>query len=378
MYNSCDVLFAVTGDATRNSRALRQVRALAGAGYSVRVLSLSGPHEDPLPSGVSVDAFPTPHGRGPRFFRALHEAFRERSANVRAAVYHASDLFCLPAVARASRIHGGRLIYDSRELYTALGAAHRRPWARAVWYLVERRYIRRADVVLTVNEPIADALQALYHIRRPVVLPNVPAMRRTSPSGRLRAMARIADGAALVLYQGYLKAGRGCLIAVDAIRDLPHATLVLLGEGALAPEIERRAARNRMQDRVVILPMVHPDELLSLTADADVGLCLIEDLSRSLRLSLPNKLFEYAAAGVPILGSDLPEIRRLVCGFEVGLLARPGDVGNTRDVLHEMLRDAERRKRWSENTHRLASAYDPVLIEHRFLEAYRQLCLPGA
>src|SRR5690625_571949 len=88
---------------------------------------------------------------------------------VRARLYHASDLFVLPALASAAEVHLGRLTFDSRELYPHVGATRGKPWASWFWGMIERRYIRRADRVFTVNDSIADRLAETYRIDRPVL-----------------------------------------------------------------------------------------------------------------------------------------------------------------------------------------------------------------
>src|SRR5699024_314336 len=131
----------------------------------------------PLGDGLRARVLPTPAGRGPRFFWAAHRRFRAAALATPAALYLASDLYTLPALADAARRHGARLTFDSRELYAALDSSAGRPWVRAGWGAVERRYIGRADAVFTVNHAIAERLTRAYGIAPPVVLYNAPERR---------------------------------------------------------------------------------------------------------------------------------------------------------------------------------------------------------
>src|SRR5690606_31720470 len=149
----CDILFALLGDVRRNSRALRQLRTLTQAGFAVHAITLGDAAEasDLLP-GVRLHVIPTPTVRGPRFFSNAHQLVLRRAASISARAYHASDLYVLPALARQARRKNARLVYDSRELYSGLGSTRRKPWASAYWYLLERRFIQRTRLVITVNE----------------------------------------------------------------------------------------------------------------------------------------------------------------------------------------------------------------------------------
>ncbi|HEX7071121.1 MAG TPA: glycosyltransferase family 4 protein, partial [Rhodothermales bacterium] len=220
-------------------------------------------------------------------------------------------------------------------------------------------------------------LASRYGISKPLVLPNVSATRRATPSGRLRSRASLPEGIPLVLYQGYLKPGRGCAPLLAAARRVDECAVVFLGEGALKKELQRSVADYGLEARVRFVDMAQPDELLALTADADVGVCLIEPLTESLRLSLPNKLFEYLAAGVPVLASPLPEIERIVRGYDVGLTADPGDPVAVAEALQMMLSDGGARKRWSANCSRVMDDFDAQTIAGRFVDAYKNLLGAG-
>ena len=370
----CDVLFALTGDVRRNSRALRQLRALTEEGYRVHALTLgqSSAADTGLP-GVHLHVLPTPTVRGPLFFLKMHRIMTKRARTLSARVYHASDLFTLPAMARAASRHGASVVYDSRELYTALAPARRRPWVSWFWRAIERHFIRRADLILTVNNSIAGRLVELYDVGPPLVLPNVPAQVSTEPAGRLRELAHLPPDLPLFLYQGYLRKGRGCEALIAAATRVPSCAVVFLGEGPFRAELERKVAHAGLEPRVKFVDMVPPDALLPLTADADVGVCLTEDVSENHRLTLPNKLFEYLAAGLPVLVSPLPELEQIVRTYDVGRVAAPDDLAQTEEVIREMIDDRDARLRWSRNTRNVMADFDPAVISARFEEAYARL-----
>ena len=372
-----DILFALTGDVRRNSRALRQLRALAAQGFTIEVLTLGSSSEDVnLEPGIRARVLPHPAGSGPLFFGRVHGQFT-REAMIPASVYHASDLYALPAMHRAAGRFGGRLTYDARELYPHVAATTGRPWIRLFWQSVERRFIRHADAVFTVSDGIADRLAATYGIPRPYVLHNVPPRRPVTRTDRLRNMADIPSDSVIVLHQGQMRKDRGCTRLVEAMQWVERAVLVFLGDGPERASLQELANALGVQDRVSFFPAVPPDELLDVTASADIGVTLLEDTCLNHRLALPNKLFEYVMAGLPVLASDLPEIRHVVKLFDIGEVVDPTDARQLAAVLQGMVDSPELRANWSKNTPNVLRAYSWEQESVGFVETFQRLAPVG-
>lgn len=211
------------------------------------------------------------------------------------------------------------LVYDPHELETE--TASLRGWRRWLARRVERWLIRYADAVCVVNRSIADWYAARYRLSQVWVVRNVPYRGASAPTrtGLLRGVVGVPSAAMLYLYQGLLAPGRGVGLLIDAFARLPaDRHLVFMGYGELAATIQEAAARH---PNIHFMPAVPPERVQEYTADADVGVSLIENVSLSYYLCLPNKLFEYAACGVPVVVSAFPEMGRFVdehdCGWKI-------------------------------------------------------------
>ena len=365
MASSLRVLFAYLGDPSASSRAIRQLRALAALGLEIHVIGVGTLGDaDALPAELAVEMLPRPSGHGPAWFWRAHRAMRRHALRQPAALYLASDLYVLPALSAAAARHGGALVFDSRELYAHLDASAGRPLVRTTWSTLERRFIRRADAVFTVNDSIADVLVRAYGIPRPEVIPNIPDTPSPPPSDRLqRELAIPDDGRTLVLYQGLFREGRGLLALLEAAHEIDSVRCAFIGEGPLEADVKRRAAS--LRDRAIVHPFVPPAELPAFTVGADVGACLIEPITESLRLSLPNKLFEYLNAHIPVLASPLPEIQRVIDAFEVGILADPSDPGAIAGALHRTT-DPTLRSSWRSRIPDALKAFHPADVTAQF------------
>jgi len=258
-------------------------------------------------------------------------------------VYHGHDLTGLAAaVAAADRDPSAKVVYDSHEIYLESGANADQPaWLRRLMARLERRWVRRSAALVTVNESLAGELGRRYAPVRTVVVHNCPP--RSDPpadgSDLIRAATGIPADDPIALYHGAFSRHRGLeqLAAAVAEPGLERVHAVFLGYGGLRSELDALAAGPVAPGRVHVLAAVPPDELGAWVASADVGVMAIQPSTINHRMSTPNKLFECLAAGVPVVASDFPEMRRIVCedpAGPLGVVAAPDDVpGLARAIL---------------------------------------------
>ena len=281
-----------------------------------------------------------------------------RFARQRVAAVSAQNLFLLPLAHALARRTGAVFAYNAHELETeTVGSAGLR---QRLQRMIERHYIRRADVVSVVNESIAQWYREAYPGVDPVVVTNAP----TGTGGviDLRARLRIPEGELLYLHSGYLAPGRNIPLILRAFAQV-GAHVVFVGEGALLDEVERAAAAHPTIHR---LPPVEPDQVLAMTRGADVALCLIESECLSHRLSTPNKMMEAFAAGTPALCSALPEARRYLGDqADTWVLEDPERdlVSALERITHEDVEafTAPPIPTWEEGASRLREAYERAL-----------------
>jgi len=271
---------------------------------------------------------------------------------------------------------GGHLVYDARELYTHVASTAGRPWVRGVWRLVEGRHIRKADAVFTVSSHIARHLAQMYGITPPVVLHNVPPLQTVVASGTLRRAVGIDSDAIVLLHQGKIQKARGCFLLVHAMQDVRGGQLVFLGDGPRKADLQEYVSTLGVQDRVHFLEPVPPDTLLSVTACANIGITLLEDMCLNHRFALPNKLFEYLMAGIPVLASNLPEMRSVVETFQVGCTVDPSDRSALAYTLQKAINQQHTREQWISNIPGVFKTFSWETASYRFCQTYKNLlCL---
>lgn len=241
-------------------------------------------------------------------------------------IWHGMWAGSLPALRRMQDRHGGRTIYDSRDVYMRArdferaGGPGKRLLAR-----LERRWARAADRVLTVNESYAELLVEQLRIPRPPVVMNCPE-RWEPPLPRpdlIREKLDLGPAVRVVLYQGQLMSERGIEQTMEAILEVPDAILALLGFGPWVDRLTRQAQDSRYRGRVAVLDPVPPSDLLRWTASADVSVMAIQPSSANHRYTTPQKFFESIAAGVPVVAADLPGMAEVVTTAGIGVVCDP-------------------------------------------------------
>lgn len=363
---------------THESRMLRITDALARAGI-FREIELVGVLGPGLATCESVDAHRTlvrlprkwmKDGDGllPKLVRTVEWSARVALSMRGRAVtcINAHSLSVLPLCVMLKWMTGARLVYDTHELETETHAQKglRQKLAR----FTERVLIRRCDLVFVVSDGIADWYARTYGIERPVVVRNVPQFKPPAVADDPQARERrgLVERRLACIYQGGFLPGRGVERLLRVFSATPQVDLVCMGSGALQPVIDQSAA---VHPNVHRWPAVPPSEVLRHTRRADVGLCLTQNTCLSYYYSLPNKLFEYLHAGLPVIVTPLPEQQRLVEEFGCGWIA-PADDAAFAELLGSIGEAELAGKR--EGVARAAQALDWNEEEARLVRAYRE------
>lgn len=252
-----------------------------------------------------------------------------RSVAPRGDLVHGMAFMGIPVALTLGERDGSPVVYDARDIHLeARNLARMGRPARWLLGRMEQGWAEGSTRVISVNDAYADVLASRWRVARPLVVMNC-SYRFTPRSPRER---RFHDALGLpvdrkvVLYHGGLFPWRGIEQLVQAIRDVPDATLVLMGYGVLEPTLRAWEADPSRGGKVRVMSAVPPAVLHDWVAAADVVAMPIQGDTLNHRLTTPNKLFEAMAAGVPAVVSDLPGMSAIVRDAGSGVLVDPTDV----------------------------------------------------
>ncbi|MDX2129805.1 MAG: glycosyltransferase [Chloroherpetonaceae bacterium] len=317
-----DICFVFFGDIRFDSRLQNIVRSFTKNSFRVRVVQAGdedGAWRYEQAEIISVKV-PTER-RGVAKFGSFYFSILPKVSSILAKIYCAEDVFSLPVAAHAAKKHRGELFYDSREIYSAIGALLGKKVRQKIWSTIEKRYIHKASVFCT-GDLDADLLATSLSIEKPEVIYNYPNLQPIKRTNLLRQKLFLEDSATLLIYQGMISDGRGLEIMIRAMQSLPSTYyFVLFGDGNLKSSLQQLVESLSLSERVFFAGKVPYEELLDHTASADIGISLIEPISKSYELALPNKLFEYTLAGIPSLVSNLPALKDTVEKYKIGKVA---------------------------------------------------------
>jgi glycosyltransferase involved in cell wall biosynthesis len=276
---------------------------------------------------------------GVRYLQGLYlSAFHDKLVALNGGLYHAHELWMLESCSIVAKSLGSKLVYDSHEL-----ELHRNNnWSiksNVVRCDYEKRYIRNADVVFAVSEGCAREIAKTYSLKKVPLLRNTPLLSGlVETDENLRSDLDIATDTKLLIYTGSVTINRGVELILKALQHLPHYALVTIGpwNEAVKLELESLACDLEVQDRFHMHAKVPPAELISLASQGDVAVIPIRDVCLSYRYCMPNKLFEAAFAGLPIVASNLPDMERFIIANDLGLVFETDSVESLIEAINEI------------------------------------------
>ncbi len=376
------VCVLLPGPITNDGRVIRTIRTMRGAGAAVDLFfeGIPGDGAGLFDEQVSLhpvrrrEGFAAKLLRNTLFYRdwlVLSDAAID--IGHRYDVVWANDLPALLPGHRVRAACGGRLVYDAHEIFletlnqcVPLDAGGLKGAIFHLLYRImrvtgrraERRLARGADRFVTVSRSLAEHFAAGYGIDTPAVMMNCPSGGGTPPEPTVDFRKEYGWDAEdrIFIYQGIQNLGRGLPTLIAAMsRADARAKLVLVGNGPLNEELRALVRERCVDGRVRFRPPVPYDDLPGITAAADFGVTLLEDLNLSTRLGAPNKLFEYLHAGLPVLVSDRPEARRVLDEYDVGVAVGPSVAEVAGGV--EKLVQASRASFWRNKARAAAEVY---------------------
>ena len=333
------VMIAVISDLATDMRVQKQARLLEEMGCDVTVLGRRRPDVIPLSMpGVRIKRIRVPFKKGPgmylmfNLFLFLYMLFRQFD------MYVACDLDTLVPCYLVSRIYRKKLVYDAHEYFTGQFSLVGRRFKYSIWKTAEKWILPELRHMITVSDSIADLYRGEYGVE-PVVIRNLAQhVKHLNSHDRITLGARPDE--LLVIFQGSgINDGRGAEELVSAMSMVEDVKLVIIGSGDIIDRLHNQVREKGDENNIVFLPRMPWEEMMRYTMCCDAGLSLDADNCINHRYSLPNKLFDYIAAGIPVIASDLPEVAAVIEKYDCGIVLREVTPSYIAETLEELRDD---------------------------------------
>ena len=246
-----------------------------------------------------------------------------------------------------SKLKGIKMIYDSHEYFTETPELVGRPRVQRVWKRIEGFVVPRLKEMITVCDSIAELFEQKYKVKCHVVR-NIPPKAALPPRGDKKALGLPEDKHLLVLQDSGINIQRGAEELVESMQYLDDCFLMIIGGGDVLPTLKQMVVEQHTEDRVRFMPRMPYAEMMAYTQLAELGFVLDKDTNLNYRFCLPNKLFDFIQAGVPIVASNLVEVGKIVKQYNIGLFIPDHDPKSIAATIRQGLDDAESRVQWQQ------------------------------
>ncbi|MCE1201083.1 MAG: glycosyltransferase [Bacteroidia bacterium] len=365
-------ILLVTNDLVTDQRVHKSCIALTRAGFLPELwgrLRANSPEMDNRP--YAVKRFKLRFDKGPLFYAEINLLFFFKLLFARTDLIVANDLDTLLPAFLVSKMKGTKLVFDSHEYYTGTPELAHRPFVRSVWKRIEKFILPRLPEMITVNESIAGLFRSEYNI--PVrVVRNMP-LRYMHEDDASRTALGLPEFIPILILQGSgINVQRGAEEMVLAMKFLPGMFLLIIGGGDVIPALKRIADEHHLNERVIFLPRMPYHKMMQYTGVSNLGLTLDKDTNINYRFSLPNKLFDYIQAGIPVLASRLPEVENIVTGYNVGMCIDSHKPEEIALAVNEIFSDSTRYEAWKVNAAKAAQELCWENEEPHLIACYEQ------
>ncbi len=364
------VIVSVINDLVTDQRVNKSCLALQKAGYEVLLVGRKqrkSPEMDNRP--YASHRMKLLFEKGPCFYAEYNIRLFFFLLFHRANLLLSNDLDTILPNYFVSKLKGIKMIYDSHEYFTETPELVNRPKVQRVWKRIEEFVVPKLDEMITVCDSIADLFRDKYGVKCHVVR-NIPSRKALPPKGDKMELGLPTDKHLLVLQGSGINIQRGAEELVQAMQYLDDCHLMIIGGGDVLPILKQMVVDLNISDRVRFLPRMSYAKMMAYTQNAEFGFCLDKDTNLNYRFSLPNKLFDFIQAGVPIIASHLTEIEKIIRKYDLGLFIENHDPKTIADTIRVGLSDTEKIKAWKTNLAQAALDLCWENEEQKLLEIY--------
>lgn len=313
------VCVSFLGNILFDTRTLNLYKSFKAQNYDVQVICFDWRGSNDSVDDEYVKCYPLKKKSSLLFYLNFSALLFSNLLKSNASIFFAEDIYTLPFVCIAAKLKRAKVFYDSRELFGFLAGLTGKKTIQKLLAAIEKYFIKMSDLVIVTGDMDGEFLKKQYGISNLLTIRNLPFYIENITAVNLHKKYNIDDSKKILLYQGVILHGRGLEHIFNALQSTSEFVLLIIGDGEHKTYYENLAKEMGIQSKAIFAGRINQEELLNYSAGADIGLSLIENISVSYYYALPNKLFEYIMAGLPVAVSRLPQMEKVVNDYDVGV-----------------------------------------------------------
>jgi glycosyltransferase involved in cell wall biosynthesis len=326
------IIITVSSDLSTDQRVLKVANSCYSNGYDVLLVGRYLKNSQALKLPFRFKRFRLLFNHSALFYIELNIRIFFLLLFSTSDIFLSNDTDTLLANYIASKVRRKKLVFDAHELFPEVPELVSRPKVKRFWQFLEDWIFPKLTNTYTVCNSIADYYNKKYNLKMGVVR-NVPYFKTT----RGEAKKLYFQNKKIILYQGALNTGRGLEWVLNAMPMIENGMLVIIGDGDIRHELELLTKNLKIEDKVVFLGKISANNLQDYTSSATLGLCLLEEKGLSYYYALPNRIFDYIQANVPVLATRFPEITNIVEKYKTGTLIDHYEPDFLASIINNML-----------------------------------------
>ena len=339
MFTTKKIAFvSVINDLVTDNRVNKTCMALIECGYDVTLVGRKLSNSLPIPNWTfKTIRLKMIFKKGPLFYFFFNLRLFFVGLINKTDLFYANDLDTLAPMFLLSKLKKKPLIYDSHELFCEVPELKASRIKKAIWQKLEGYIIPKLKTCITVNDSIAKIYESKYNVPF-YIIRNISDFDQTFiPKSRVQLS--LPEDKKIILLQGAgINVDRGAEELIDAMEFVQNAVLYIIGSGDVWENLKQKVLFNKnIQNKVVLINKLPKSELINYTFNADIGLSIDKNTNLNYLYSLPNKIFDYIQAEIPILASRLPEIENIILQYKIGDFIDDHNPKTIANKLNEML-----------------------------------------
>ena len=366
------IIISVSNDISTDQRVKKVCGTLNAMNYDILLIGRKRPTSLKLNRPYSTKRMKLIFNKGALFYAEFNIRLFILLVFSKVDIYHANDLDTLLANYLAAIIRRKPIVYDSHEYFTGVPEIQNKKIVKKVWQTIEQFIFPKLKHVITVNQSIAQLYKEEYN-KDLRILRNVPNKVETLKL-KSKSELNIAEDKDIIITQGSgININRGIEELVEAMQYLNNVCLIIIGDGDVIPQLKKRVLELKLENSIIFKGRMPYHEMMQYTQHAKLGITIDKNTNTNYKYSLPNKLFDFIHAGIPILASKIIEVEKIINKYQIGLFINNHEPKHIANQIKYALDNKELISEWKSNTTLATKDLNWEIEENTLKDLYKKI-----